>query len=335
MKLKIVFFYLAVLYFFNVEAQENVKERKFFNFSLFDEISTNGKNSSQITNNFSLGFLNSARTINGIQIGVFNSTETLNGLQVGAFNCNVFSSRPLSGGRANGIQIGVVNGTRRLNGLQIGILNLVEEENAVQLGFVNAASHGLQIGILNFSDNTVQIGILNKSLGNKYPIGFINLIEDGEANFSISFDEMQNFLATIRSGSKYTYGIVGIGYRLRKPYEYFVLEFGLGFHLNITDKFRIDQELVYSNLSRLDFKSEPDEKKINARTFNRFSYRILPSFKIHERYRIFGGASFNYSYTRHEANLNLFTSHHWWKKNKENSYKQINLGWTVGLQYIF
>ena len=55
-------------------------------------------------------------------------------------------------------------------------------------------------------------GLLNIARNSDVPIGLINIIKNGEMGMAVTYDGIGNAVASFRSGGKYTYGILGIGY---------------------------------------------------------------------------------------------------------------------------
>ena len=131
-----------------------------------------------------------------------------------------------------------------------------------------------------------------------------------EKGVSLTYDEMNNFIIGFRSGGKVLYGIIGLGISFIESSTRNVLEGGLGAHINISDRFRINTELAYSGISKWGpvtvtyGDEEPERPDYEAFTINRTSLRILPIFKINV-FNIFAGVSINYLQSSHIENQNL------------------------------
>lgn len=298
------------------------------------------------TKGVQIGGIQGAEDVDGLQIGVVNVAEEVRGLQLGGFiNASKIAMKGVqiggfnhSYGSQSGVQLGFMNGAIKSKGLQIGAGNLADTITGVQIGAINCGSEiaGLQIGVVNISNN------------NKYPIGLINIIKEGELNLALTFDDMQNLVASFRSGGRYLYGILGFGYNLYSPEAHFVFEGGFGAHLSFSDRFRIDTEIIASTLTKIrtsvKFGEQSEEEKEREREINRnydhktiyrFAYRVLPSYKINDRFNVFAGPTLNYLQTSKMDNRKLFPSHSLWKDYNDKTLKQLYIGWMMGVGYTF
>ena len=310
-------------------------------------LSTNGLSAKEYTNGFSFHALygisggEKAFILSGIGASVFGNAE---GTQIaGVFNhitgdvkgfgiagvANIFGNT--SGGQFGG----VANFSADMDGIQMaGLLNIAQKVNGFQfagLGNFSENIEGFQFaGLINKAKNVdgVQFaGLLNIADNSDYPIGIINIIKNGEKNVGVQFDELQNLSAAFRSGGKYTYGILGVGYNLEHPNNTIVLEAGLGFHINYSGRFGIDAELIGTNIIDIDHSSK---------TAERSSFRVMPVFSILPNISVFAGPSINY--LRADATLykDLFPG--WSFSQKTNSKgirEQWYLGYMAGLRYCF
>ncbi len=265
--------------------------------------------------------------------GLSNTAYKYDGVQIAAINRSAIQ---------NGIQIGAANGTHTLNGLQIGMANGAGNMKGLQIGMMNFADtvKGLQIGIFNErKSGGVQIGIMNLADHNDWPIGIVNLIKDGDKKIGISVDEIASTIISYRSGGRYLYGVVGLGYNFKSDHHHMVIETGLGGHIHLSERFRIDNEVTWTALSVSDIKNgwkDEDEKDDhNFRLLYKASYRLLPVFKCSERIEIFGGPTINYMWSRHLDNRHIFPSKHLWRDFSDKTLKQVHLGGIIGVQYIF
>ncbi len=337
MKKSCFIFGLLVLAVIKLSAQDNdLTSKSFFNVGLWYRLSTNGELTDSTTNNVSLALVSSINkntngfsfslfnivrsSMKGVQVGLYNEAQALSGLQLGGFN-NAKVMR--------GMQIGVGNGTMSGNGVQIGFFNGAEATSGVQVGFINESK----------KISGVQIGIANSAEHNDFPIGLVNIIKDGEMAVGLTVDDMAVTLASFRSGGKYLYGIVGLGYNFDSPHHHMVLEGGLGLHIPFSGKFRFNTELIADMMSKTNIKvnwgGEKDDKDddYDYKEAYRYAIRFMPSYKISRKIEVFGGPSINYLTTRSLDNEALFPTHRIWKKFDSSSLKQIYWGWTFGLQY--
>ena len=265
----------------------------------------------------------------GLQIGgLYNHIGNKGaGLEIGGLGNTV-------AGSYYGAQIGglfnVVQGAS--DALQIaGLANITKDVNGVQLsGLTNVARNvnGLQFGgLVNIARQVKGVqfaSILNVADESNCPIGLINIIKHGEMGVAMTHDVLGNTSMTFRSGGKYTYGVVGVGYNHRlDDSNKVVVEAGYGIHIPVCRWMRVDNELkgVSSISSRASF--------VN------FSYLLAPSFTLLEHFNLFGGPSINYFMSPMSALESLLPVSCIWSKTANGNIQQLYLGYQFGLQYIF
>ena len=236
-------------------------------------------------------------------------------------------------GASDALQIaGLTNIPSDVNGCQIaGLTNVAKDINGVQLsGLANVARNvnGLQFGgLVNIARQVKGVqfaSILNVADESNCPIGLINIIKHGEMGVAMTHDVLGNTSMTFRSGGKYTYGVVGVGYNHRLgDSNKVVVEAGYGIHIPVCRWMRADNELkgVSSASSRASF--------VN------FSYLLAPSFTLLEHFNLFGGPSINYFMSPMSALESLLPSSCIWSKTANGNIQQLYLGYQFGLQYIF
>ena len=333
-----------VLICFSISAKAQIEKTRLIHVGLIYPISSNGLNAVEFTNKFSLHAIGGiSKNETGVAISGVASLikENAKGVQISGV-ANVI------GDSADGIQIaGFMNLIRHnAKGLPVaGFLNLSESAGPAQIaGFSNITResvNGVQVaGFLNKSKNVnsqisgfinlaknvkgVQIaGLINIADSSDYPIALLNFVKNCEKSIGITVDETATTIASFRSGGRVLYGILGVGYNLKSDSKsLYGLEAGLGAHIPITSKFRVNAELA--NLMLTDFKSGDYYKN---------TLRILPAYKIADKFEIFAGPSFNYvKYSKEKGNdLN---NHYLWKKSGEKDFKGLYLGFNVGIQYI-
>ena len=265
---------------------------------------------------------------NGIQAsGVYNYSGSGNGIAVaGVAN--------MSKGSYNGIQVsGVYNYSGSGNGIAVaGVTNMSKDSFiGLQLsGVTNIAGDvkGLQFaGVMNIAKNVkgVQFAtILNVAEESNFPIAFINIIKNGKMGVSLSYDNMNNTMLSFRSGGKYTYGILGVGYNNKvNDGSNIVAEAGYGIHIPITDWIEINNEFKATSVG-----FSNDKTCFNA------SYLLAPSFTFLNHFNVFGGASFNYFMSDYLNSNDLIPNKYLW--SKDGNYNQrMYIGYQVGLQYVF
>ena len=156
------------------------------------------------------------------------------------------------------------------------------------------------------------------------PIGLINIIKNGEMGVAVTYDALGSTVATFRSGGRYTYGIIGIGYNHKTENNSLVAEGGFGAHIPITSWFRINNELKASTIG-----NDSDEPVFNG------GYSLIPSFRIGKHIELFGGVGINYMMTKDVSNSKIFPNHSLWKKTESTKLQQLYIGYQFGVQYIF
>ena len=307
-------------------------------------LSTNGKNAADYTNLFSLhaiAGLSKAETgvaISGIALLIKDKAK---GVQISGVSNIILDS-------SEGVQIaGIANVTRHESkGVQIaGFINFGEEAGAVQVaGFGNITSKsvkGLQLsGFLNRSENVntqvsgfmniaknvkgIQLaGLINVADSSDYPIGLLNFVKNGEKSISLTVDETATTMISFRSGGRVLYGILGLGYNLKSDNKsLYGIEAGLGAHISLSNKLRINAEVANQTLS--DFKSGDYFKN---------TLRILPAFKLTPQLEVFGGPSLNYvDYSKQKGDG--LVSHYVWKESKGEDFRGLYLGFNMGVHFI-
>jgi hypothetical protein len=266
---------------------------------------------------------------NGIQVsGVYNYSGSGNGIAVaGVANT--------SKGAYNGIQVsGVYNYSGSGNGIAVaGVANTSKDSYiGLQLsGVTNIAGDvkGLQFaGVANIAKKVkgVQFAtILNVAEESDFPIALINIIKNGKMGVALSYDVLNNTVLSFRSGGKYSYGILGIGYNGKvKDGSKVVAEAGYGIHIPVTDWFEINNEFKATSM-----------RFSNDKTCSNASYLLAPSFTFLNHFNVFGGASFNYLYSNYVNPDELLPNNCLWEKDNSDNKQRMFIGYQIGLQYVF
>tara|TARA_R110002111_G_scaffold81128_6_gene128241 strand:+ start:270 stop:1409 length:1140 start_codon:yes stop_codon:yes gene_type:complete len=238
------------------------------------------------------GILNKARNVQGFQnAGIVNISALNRGAQIA----------------------GIANLTKKIEGAQIaGIFNEAENVKGIQIvGIVNKAKKvdGVQLS-----------GIVNIAESSDYPIGIINLIEDGEIRIGLSSDENLTTMLSFKSGGRRLYGIVGIGSNLQYGNLPYALEAGLGLKVLEGNSFRLDIE--GTNMFATNFKKGGE--------YTRSGIKVLPALLISQNLQIFAGPSLNYTHTKY-SNGNDLSGMQLWSRERRGVYKAVHLGVTAGV----
>ena len=275
------------------------------------------------------GIANTAGFYNGIQIGgISNFTKDSNiGLQIGGVANYSGSTKGLMLG-------GIANITKDSNiGLQIGgIVNYSGSAKGLMLGGISNISGdftGFQFaGVMNVAKNVKGVqfaSIINIADDSDFPIAFINIIKNGKMGVSLSYDILNNTVLSFRSGGKYTYGILGVGYNAKvNDGSKIVAEAGYGIHIPVNHLFEINNEFKATSVGFS-----------NDKTCYNFAYLLAPSVTFWNHYNIFGGVSFNYLNSNYEDSNDLFPKKYLWSKDTNDNAQRMYIGYQIGLQYVF
>ena len=275
------------------------------------------------------GIANTAGFYNGIQIGgISNFTKDSNiGLQIGGIANYSGSTKGLMLG-------GIANITKDSNiGLQIGgIVNYSGSAKGLMLGGISNISGdftGFQFaGVMNVAKNVKGVqfaSIINIADDSDFPIAFINIIKNGKMGVSLSYDILNNTVLSFRSGGKYTYGILGVGYNAKvNDGSKIVAEAGYGIHIPVNHLFEINNEFKATSVGFS-----------NEKTCYNFAYLLAPSVTFWNHYNIFGGVSFNYLNSNYEDSNDLLPKKYLWSKDTNDNAQRMYIGYQIGLQYVF
>ena len=237
---------------------------------------------------------------------------------------------------ANNVSISFIEGrSRSVNGLALaGCVNTVKEDGRGLLmsGLLNAVHgtmSGVQLaGLVNVAHTVrgVQLaGLVNVADSSDFPIGFINLIKNGEMGIALSYNELGTTMLSFQSGGRYTYGILGIGYNhYLHGQQPFIVSGGLGAHIPCTNWLRLNCELKSANL--LPIKPSLDRLMV-------LNFSLLPAFRLLPHLELFGGPSISYARVDHDYR-NVLPSYSLWRRIDATRTRQLHLGFQAGVQYI-
>ena len=244
--------------------------------SLTPGLSSQGKMSGQVVNNFSLNVLGGYTAgTNGVEIGgVFNIDKKevkyfqaagvfnvdggkMKGFQVAGINNTVLDTsygfqaagiNNLVKGKFAGFQIGGVYNhvADSVKGVQAaGVANFARRKlSGAQFAGVgnvsNKETDGVQIaGVFNYSKKLrgVQIGLINiADTSAGYSIGLINIIVKGYHKLSFSTNEIVNVNAAFKTGNSKLYSILQAGVNAGTGNRIYSFGYGLGSELNLNKK---------------------------------------------------------------------------------------------------
>ena len=314
-----------------VFAQADDRKKAAFQFSFMPFVSTNGLQAKEYTNVVSFNVLSgiskneSAFSFAGLTNIILNDTRGFQFSGLGNYTGNSGKGMQFSGlgnivkNEYCGFQfsgLGNYIGNKG-KGMQFaGLVNIAENYSGFQFaGLINIAKKvkGVQFA-----------GLINIAESSDYPIGLINIIKNGEIGIAVTYNEIGNMVITMRTGGKYTYGIVGIGYNHKAKRNSFVTTGGFGAHIPVTRWLRLNNELTGETLDNFS----------KYMTF-KLGYAFLPAFRINPHFELFGGPSINYLQTDDFKNIGILPDKYIWKKCGNSKYQQVYIGYQVGLQYIF
>lgn len=335
-----------------------------FQFSVVPGLSTQGKMSGQVVNNFSLNLfggytgglkgaeIGSLFNINrkdaiGFQVsGLFNHTG---GKQVGFQAAGVSNSvlESHQGFQASGVAN--YNG-KSMHGFQAaGVANFngAEFQGFQAAGVYNHAglnASGMQVaGVANFATknlNGVQVaGVFNYAKHNKglqiglinyadtsdgFSIGLVNIVKKGYHKWYIGTDETMHLTTSIKSGNRKLYSILLGGMNLDENNKLYAFGYGLGTEWVNTRFFALSTDATCQYL----YLGSWDYVNL----LNRFSLNL--HFRITKGFAIYGGPSFNAYYS--EQN---FSKPGWASNIPANGYQQFTWdnnwrgwgGWQAGI----
>ncbi|QTN38015.1 hypothetical protein HZ996_02285 [Cryomorphaceae bacterium] len=331
-------------------------------------LSTNGRLSGEIVNNFSFnvlagytggtrgfelgGLLNINRydmygaqiggignvvgnRTTGVQIGgIYNWTDSLSGVQVGGIFNNV--------DHALAVQVGgIANIGKDFTGLQIaGITNVTYEEmNGLQIaGIVNQGYgevKGAQIGLVNVADHLsgFQLGLVNvvDSLKGGAAFGLFTFIRNGIHTLDIQYNEWDQLGVRFVTGTKPLYNIFRLGYRLNGQQPQWAVGYGLGSQWHFTDWAFINFEAVANAMTT----NSAWSGNINGMG----DFHINLGFEIFDHFSIYGGPVLHTYVTDY---LNPETGEYGNLEVPSNTLYEFNdegivtrgwLGWNVGVRF--
>lgn len=219
-----------------------------FQLSLITPLGTNGWDSWNVINKFSLNLLTGyAGGVDGAEFSGFGSVlrTDMKGAQFSGFgNIVLGETRGAQFAGFMNIDHGPVKG-----GIFAGFLNLSGQEarGAQVAGFSNintGETSGLQLaGFFNYAKvlSGVQVGILNyvDSSEGGVPIGFLSFVKNGYRAFEISTNESLYGVSSFKTGTRSFYNIVSVGGGYRNKRSLFAWGWGMGTLIAVAEKLDI------------------------------------------------------------------------------------------------
>jgi hypothetical protein len=213
--------------------------------------------------------------------GILNTSGNYAGAQVAGI-------ANISRGSVTGIQIaGLVNRSGEATSQIAGLLNRATRVKGVQLS-----------GLVNIADSS------------DYPIGFINLIGNGDKSLGVLTDESLNTIAFFRSGGRVLYGIIGIGYNLGSSRHLYELETGIGAHLLPSGQ-RVRLNAEAASITITDFSHGHAYK---------YALRALGEIQLSPRVSVFAGPSANLVLDYAHGSIASVFPHFLWTTTGKNGH---------------
>ena len=340
-----------------------------FQFSVIPGVSSQGKMSGQVVNNFSLNLFGGYTAgVKGLEIGgLFNLNKkdvrylqaaglfnivggSVTGLQAGGLqntvlkNVKGFQASGINNfvkGNVNGLQvtgIGNISGGT-LNGFQAaGVFNYQNRNsNGVQISGVGNIGggevRGLQLGgVFNYAKKLkgVQIGVINiADTSDGYSIGLINVILKGYHKLSLYATEVTNANAAFKTGRRKFYSILQAGMNAGKEGEK-IFTFGYGLGTEM-------------NIAKwLSLNPELGSQYVYLGTWDYLNLlnklHLHVTIKFGKRFSIFGGPSFAVYYSEQPAPVHGYKfelvppSYH--SFGFDNDKLRGWFGWTAGINFF-
>lgn len=209
---------------------------------------------------------------------------------------------------------GLTNIAKDVRGAQVaGLLNVARDVKGLQLaGLVNVAktAKGVQLA-----------GLLNVAEESDFPIALVNIVEQGTKGIALTYDALGNAIVAFRSGGRYTYGIVGVGYNPHTAGRV-AGEAGYGIGIPVCQWLTINNEVKATTV-------------VNSSMAN-FGYLLAPSVTLWEHCNLFGGPTINYIMSDPVEQEHLWPGDALWeRKSSDGMQSALYIGYQVGLQYIF
>lgn len=233
--------------------------------------------------------------------GIFNLSEgDIRGAQLS-------SILNISDGNIKGAQISsVYNSSQLMTGVQIGIVN--------KASIVN----GTQIGLINIADE-IEGGV---------PIGLINIIGNGQFHGCTWYDGNNIFTFGLKTGTKYFYSLLSLGFTTNKEEMSFYPGIGLSVEIPINRMF-IDLDLSLKGFIELEKENDTFEYDKNGLYA---SLRLLGGVKIFERLSLFAGLLLDMYAVDESSRSDLHDGYFWSFAIKDQEF-EFYPQWTVGLQF--
>lgn len=289
-------------------------------------LSTNGKTAPADTNNLSLHLISgiSQQENNLLLAGV---AGVVKGTAYGTMISGVYNR--VGGNSAGVLAAGLLNQVKQdARGIQLaGLINITAQSAGFQAaGLINKSgdAHTQVAGLINIAKRVkgVQVaGLINIAEQSDYPIGLLNIIQDGELSLGITVDEAGGSILALRSGGNVLYGIIGLGYQFKHHEARYQLEGGIGAHLIATKAFRMSTELVSAAMTNFE-----------DGVYGKQSLRALGGWHITPYVELIAGPTFNHLLFDNDQ-IDIRNGRYLWQSNGDDLSNGFYIGGILGLQF--
>ena len=165
-------------------------------------------------------------------------------------------------------------------------------------------------------------GLLNVAEESNFPIALVNIVEQGTKGIALTYDALGNAIVAFRSGGRYTYGIVGVGYNAHTAGKV-AGEAGYGIGIPVCQWLTINNEVKATTV-------------VNSSMAN-FGYLLAPSVTLWKHCNLFGGPTINFIMSDPVEPEHLWPGDALWERKASDGGMQsaLYIGYQVGLKYIF
>ena len=223
------------------------------------------------------GIFNVAKEVGGQAGGIFNIADKTIFQAAGVFN---------QGGTAHVQAAGIWNAAKETKCQLAGVANVAQESVCQISGLVNVTKKGrFQMGLINVRDTADGISF-----------GLINIVKKGGVlEAGIEAGEFVHTALTFRSGVKYLYSILFVGYNYTENYWSWGAGLGTSIKLvgNLSLNLEVTERTIFQNVSRF-----PMAQLVQFNPV--LNYRFAKHFKI------YAGPSINFLFQHHSHYLGDF-----------------------------
>ncbi len=229
---------------------------------------------------------------------------------------------------------GITNTGKSLKGMQAaGIINVAASDvTGMQFsGLINMCGgtlRGMQAGsIINFSKELrgVQLGIINVAdTANGVGIGLFSFVRKGYHKISISTNEVANFNAAIKTGTKWLYNIYSFGMNFSNNNKVYMYGFGWGSELRILKNVSINPEATGHAV----YLGNWNDVNILGKFHTNINYRVNKYISV------FAGPAFTIFYNNQQTKYPGFKTNfpsEGYKVNNLQYNESTWIGWNAGV----